>query len=216
MMSGVHEGHEVDFRRGSKRSAGEQVSRRRTVGGSYDDKRQRKSSGAHGGHQAGRRNSSGGEWGNHSGTADGESTISIREERDLLKNRVNQLEVQISEMSNTRYGRSGLNTNKSKWRVCDLANMNNLSKWLKMKLFPNYKFLIGSWWKWTPEIEKSLCVRLQRSCVKFPSECGHQWYWEEKVVSMVNKKYVEMRSNINGACRKVYMQSKLQCGGEFV
>lgn len=130
-------------------------------------------------------------------------------ERDMLKERVEELETQVSEITNHRYGRN--NTVKRAWRDCDLANMDNLSKWLKMNLFPVYKFLPTDWWEWSPELERSLCRRIQR-VVKCPAGCEEKFYWESKVVSMVNKKYVEMRSNINGACRKEYMKNKLRGG----
>lgn len=132
-------------------------------------------------------------------------------ERDMLKERVEELETQVSEITNHKYGRN--NTVKRAWRDIDLANMDNLSKWLKMNLFPMYKFLPTQWWDWTPKVERSLSRRIQR-VVKCPAGCEEKFYWESKVVSMVNKKYVEMRSNINGACRKEYMKSELRSGGK--
>ena len=68
-------------------------------------------------------------------------------ERDMLKERVEELETQVSEITNNKYGRN--NTVKRAWRDIDLANMDNLSKWLKMNLFPMYKFLPTQFWDWT-------------------------------------------------------------------
>ena len=127
------------------------------------------------------------------------------EEQVVLQERVAKLEAQVSDLLSGKYRRN--NTVKKKWRTSDVANMHNLSMWLKNTLFPIYKFLPKKWWLCTPTKEKSLCARTGK-VVETPVGCPPQQYWDKKVVSMVNKKYVEMRSNINGACRKEYMKSK--------
>ena len=47
--------------------------------------------------------------------------------------------------------------------------------------------------------------------VTVPRECRTgEVYWIERIVPIVNKKYVEMRSNLNSAIRKIY-QSMISC-----
>ena len=99
------------------------------------------------------------------------------------------------------YGRN--NTSRKGWSGKDATNMSNLNGWLRQRLFWRYKFLPMGWSDYNTVNPNSLCQRvLQRVCVL--SAVRAEQYWDQRLVPIKNKKYVEMRSNINSACRTTF------------
>ena len=127
-----------------------------------------------------------------------------RERADQLDKRVRELESQLESATSTNYGRN--NITKRKWEGNDVTNIDNLNKWLRGKLFPLCKFLPKTWKNYTAR-GGTLCARIL-AVVKVPRNDSVKDYWDSRIVPMVNKKYVEMRSNINSSCRREYQQSK--------
>ena len=127
-----------------------------------------------------------------------------RTRAEELNKRVHELESQLESATTTNYGRN--NITKRKWVGSDVTNMDNLNKWLRGKLFPLCKFLPKNWKNYTAR-DGTLCARIL-TVVKLPRSVVVKDYWDSRIVPMVNKKYVEMRSNINSSCRKEYQRSE--------
>ena len=111
-----------------------------------------------------------------------------------------ELERELFQNKN-KYGRN--NRKKEAWSGNDVSNMDNLNKWLRRIAFPEFKFLPRNWWVFAPKEYCSICYKVL-AIVKIPRDIKMEWYWENRLVPIINKKYVEMRSNINGACCKEY------------
>ena len=99
------------------------------------------------------------------------------------------------------YGRN--NVSRDTWDGSDLANLDNINRYCKEKLYPYYKFLPSEWNTFSPVDVGTICCKLI-GVVDVPGNVTVEYYYSERVVPMVNKKYVEMRSNINGHIRKLY------------
>ena len=100
-----------------------------------------------------------------------------------------------------RYGRN--NTSRKGWSRKDVTNMSNLNGWLRQRLFRRYKFLPVGWLDYNTMNPNSLCQRVFQRVYK-PTAVSAEHYWDQRLVPMINKKYVEMRSNINSACRTTF------------
>jgi len=131
---------------------------------------------------------------------DGDSGRNIERQMKELERRNQLLQDQLRKATR-RYGRN--NTSRKGWSGKDVTNMANLNVWLRQKLFRKYKFLPHGWMDYNEVNRGSLCQRVfQRVCVPRGVQAEH--YWEQRLIPMINKKYVEMRSNINSACRVTF------------
>ena len=117
-----------------------------------------------------------------------------------LEDRIALLECKLTQATK-KYGRN--NTSKKSWNTGDVTNMVCLNSWLRMKLFRTYKFLPPTWSAYSPEKPRTMCAMVLEK-VRLPATIGQENYWESRLVPLINKKYVEMRSNINSACRVAY------------
>ena len=117
-----------------------------------------------------------------------------------LEDRIALLECKLTQATK-KYGRN--NTSKKTWNTGDVTNMVCLNSWLRMKLFRTYKFLPTTWSAYSPEKPRTMCAMVLEK-VRLPATIGQENYWESRLVPLINKKYVEMRSNINSACRVAY------------
>ena len=117
-----------------------------------------------------------------------------------MEKRILQLECDLTQ-ARKKFGRN--NTSKRTWNAGDVTNMVNLNSWLRMKLFRVYKFLPSTWSTYSPDKPLSMCAKVLTK-VRLPPGVGQESYWETRLVPLINKKYVEMRSNINSACRLAY------------
>ena len=126
----------------------------------------------------------------------------LKERADKLEmeKRILQLECDLTQ-ARKKFGRN--NTTKRTWNAGDVTNMVNLNSWLRMKLFRVYKFLPSTWSTYSPDKPLFMCTKVLTK-VRLPPGVLQESYWETRLVPLINKKYVEMRSNINSACRLAY------------
>ncbi len=103
-------------------------------------------------------------------------------------------------------GRNAMN--KSKFNKFDHANMEVVSGFFKNKMFPIYKFLEQSMLIYSSSNKKNLCFKFTELIAK-PQELNipvdHDFYWSNHIVPMINKKYIELRSNFNTEVKRVYL-----------
>ena len=117
-----------------------------------------------------------------------------------LKNQVVSLEKGIVERKQMRYGRN--NVKRDGWGRRDHNNLQSANKICKEKLFPKFKFLpVPDWKKFTPTEKGTLCYQIWK-VVTVPRGADAEIYWDNRMIPIVNKKYVEMRSNLNSAMRR--------------
>ena len=91
----------------------------------------------------------------------------------------------------------------------DHANSEILSNFCKKQLFPHYKFLYKSWKEYNPMNKGSLYsniyqeIDLPDHVRQNPSE--RYYFWMNKMVPMISKKYCEIRANITDKIKKKYL-----------
>ena len=89
----------------------------------------------------------------------------------------------------------------------DHSNQDIISQFCKNKLFPHQKFLHRSWKIYSERDKTSLSYKCKEE-IDVPVHEDGEFYWTNKIVPMINKKYCEIRSNINAGI-------KLEYFGEF-
>ena len=107
---------------------------------------------------------------------------------------------------------SGRNTSsqwrkKSKWDETDLFNNDIVKSFCKNKLLPNHKFLGPEQLKYIDD-KRSLCFKIYAE-IEIPdtikTHVDKIFYWNQRLVPMINNKLVEARSNFNSYIKKQYL-----------
>jgi hypothetical protein len=142
-----------------------------------------------------------------------------RRQRKYYKSEIKRLKGEVSQMQekldgleqkqlqgDLSRGRNAMKKSKnSKFNHC---NMEVISTFCKKRMFSVYKFLEQSMLIYSSSHEQSLCVKLSKEITK-PKELdtaiNHEFYWSNNIVPMINKKYVELRSNFNMEVKRVYL-----------
>jgi hypothetical protein len=87
------------------------------------------------------------------------------------------------------------------------TNQHVISQFCKNKLFPHQKFLHRSWKIYSKKDKTSLSYKCKEE-IDVPVNEDGEFYWANKIVPMINKKYCEIRANVNSVI-------KLEYFGEF-
>mgnify|MGYP006164348471 CR=1 FL=1 len=107
---------------------------------------------------------------------------------------------------------SGRNTSsrwrkKGKWDETDLFNNDIVKSFCKNKLLPNHKFLGPEQLKYMDD-KWSLCFKIYAE-IEIPdtikTHVDKIFYWNQRLVPMINNKLVEVRSNFNLYIKKQYL-----------
>ncbi len=98
-------------------------------------------------------------------------------------------------------GRNTLQT--SDFDLYDISNQDIISRFCKNKLFSHYKFLHPLWKDYSPSDKNSLCYKCNKEIDIQVTEEG-EFFWINKTVPMINKKYCEIRANINSSITGEY------------
>ena len=96
------------------------------------------------------------------------------------------------------------NLKKKNWAHHDFMNADNINKYCQLTIYPHFKILPVGWDRYCENNSKTLCCKVM-DIIRVPDGVNKQWYWFDKVVPIMNKKFIDMRSNTRGACRKQYM-----------
>ena len=156
--------------------------------------------------------------GDHGSPKRGDGDSSEEEQREVMIRHLSKelllrdkkIEELEAIMRSNRQGFGRNNLNKSQWDGTDLLNEKAITSYIRQSLFKNYKFLPTGWDVYTPDVEMTVCHELITSDqIKLPQEHG-AWYWKKRVEPIMNKKYVELRSNANSNHRTQYI-SKENC-----
>jgi len=78
----------------------------------------------------------------------------------------------------------------------DHTNQDIISQFCKNKLFPHQKFLHQSWKVYSDKDKSSLCYKCNEE-IDVPVLEDGEFYWTNKIVPMIYKKYCKIRANIN-------------------
>lgn len=85
----------------------------------------------------------------------------------------------------------------------DHTNQDIISQFCKNKLFPHQKFLHPSWKIYSEKDKTSLSYKCKEE-IDVPINEDGEFYWANKIVPMINKKYCEIRANINSGIKVEY------------
>ncbi len=86
-------------------------------------------------------------------------------------------------------------------RTCDFdlfdhSNQDIITRFCKNKLFSHHKFLHPLWKDYSLSDKSSLCYKCNKE-INVPVTEGGEFFWMNKTVPMINKKYCKIRANIN-------------------
>ena len=145
-----------------------------------------------------------------------DSYVAMLTENKSLKEELKKYEVEVRTLKrgfseNGVY--CGRNTTsrwrkKGEWDQTDLINNDIVKSFCKNKLLPNYKFLRPEQLKYEDKEKRSLCFKIYAEIqipdtIKTPVD--KIFYWNQKLVPMINTKLVEVRSNFNSHIKKQYL-----------
>ena len=85
----------------------------------------------------------------------------------------------------------------------DHTNQDIISQFCKNKLFPHQKFLHQSWKVYSDKDKSSLSYKCKEE-IDVPVLEDGEFYWTNKIVPMIYKKYCEIRANINSGIKVEY------------
>jgi len=136
-------------------------------------------------------------------------------ENNSLKGELRKYQIEVRTLrrgfsENSVY--SGRNTSsrwrkKGKWDETDLFNNEIVKSFCKNKLLPNHKFLGPEQLKYMDD-KRSLCFKIYAE-IEIPdtikTHVDKIFYWNQRLVPMINNKLVEVRSNFNSYIKKQYL-----------
>ncbi len=130
----------------------------------------------------------------------------------MLKGEVSQMQEKLDRLQQKQLqgdlakGRNAMK--KSKFSKFEHCNIEVVLIFCKKRMFPIYKFLEQSMLIYSLSHKQSLCVKLSKEITR-PKELDtafdHEFYWSNNIVPMINKKYIELRSNFNMEVKRVYL-----------
>ncbi len=97
---------------------------------------------------------------------------------------------------------------KSKYNQNNHANSDSIANFCKKKVFPHHKFLHESWKTYDPTNKTSLYYKCCEE-IDIPRQVEAdltkmKYFWLNKTVPMINKKYCKIHENFNVAARGEY------------
>ena len=137
----------------------------------------------------------------------------MEKQRKDLQNQINHCREQIKLLQRQLLNRDvqhGRNTvSWGRFTKYDHANSEIISNFCKKQLFPHYKFLHELWKEYKPTDKGSLYykihleINLPEYVKQNPPERGY--FWMNKTVPLVNKKYCKIRANITAKIKEQYL-----------
>jgi hypothetical protein len=131
----------------------------------------------------------------------------LRDEVTML--RANLDNMQMRQLQRDVYqGRNTVSRGNERLGKFDHSNSEIITGFCKNRLFPLYKFLEPSMLLFLDTIKGSLCVKLNKLIEKpreVVTQMDNEYFWSNKTVPIINKKYCEIRSNFNAEIKKVYI-----------
>jgi hypothetical protein len=85
----------------------------------------------------------------------------------------------------------------------DYLNQDIIARFCKNKLFPHQKFPHPSWKVYSANNKNSLSYKCNKE-IDIPVTEDGEFYWMNKTVPMINKKYCKIRANINSSIKGEY------------
>lgn len=125
----------------------------------------------------------------------------LKKELDRYRVKLDMLRKQVIN-GDVHQGRNSLRA--SQFDSYDHSNLEIIGRFCKTKLFPHHKFLHSSWSQYSPSDETSLYFKCREE-IDLPSTEDEQFYWINKTVPFINKKYSEIRGNINSNIKGGYL-----------
>lgn len=108
----------------------------------------------------------------------------------------------------TNRGRNAVK--KSRLTSYGKVNLDQIATYLKWRLLPHVKFPLHNWWHYLPNEPRSLFSRIARE-VEWPQDCHIKHYWEEHIVPLINKKFIDYRSNASEAMKEQSISELYVC-----
>ena len=134
-------------------------------------------------------------------------------EREHLENQVKELRESARKRLKVEY----LGRNKfvgRKYDAYDIANISEISAFLRSEMMPHHKFWHTSWMEFLPKHRGSFCAKIMRH-LDVPDNEDKYIYWNKHLIALINQKRIEWRSQVVTRIRKQY-NCEFTCLIEFL
>jgi hypothetical protein len=131
----------------------------------------------------------------------------LQSKNDKLKGDVAECQAKMRKLQqqlmngDVHQGRNTLRT--SDYDSYDHLNQGIIARFCKNKLFPHQKFLHPLWKVYSASDKNSLSYKCNEE-IDIPVTEDGEFYWMNKTVPTINKKYCEIRANINSSIKGEY------------
>jgi hypothetical protein len=136
----------------------------------------------------------------------------LRGQLEVYHDRAKKLQRQLLNREVHR-GRNSIK--KSEYDQNDHLNSDIVANFCKKKVFPHHKFLHESWKTYAPADKTSLyykcCKEMDIPRLVRADPAEMEYFWINKTVPMINKKYCEIRANFNAAAKGEYFGTFETC-----
>jgi hypothetical protein len=136
-----------------------------------------------------------------------------QDEIQSLTNEVSKYQLMLDEIQKrvisgdvSSQGRDKMN--KKSFNKYHHSNRDIITSFCKRGMFPQYTFLQPSYMIFSLENKRSLCYKINQMIERLPlitSEIDEEFYWVNYNPPLINKKYCEIRLNLNTEVKKRYI-----------
>ncbi len=131
----------------------------------------------------------------------------LQSKNDKLKGDIEECQAKMRKLQqqlmngDVHRGRNTLRT--SDYNSYNHLNQDIIARFCKNKLFPHQIFLHPSWKVYSASDMNSLSYKCNKE-IDIPVTEDGEFYWMNKTVPMINKKYCKIRANINSSIKGEY------------
>jgi hypothetical protein len=124
----------------------------------------------------------------------------LREKERMIK----KLQAEIECMKNKSKPRKKTLRDIMKWSGEEINLSESVNTFVRVFLFPRYKFLKDGWQNYQPDKTDSLSLMCLRK-LSLPEGSEADDNWERVIVPSIQMKYVNIKGNMNNDLKKIYL-----------
>ena len=131
----------------------------------------------------------------------------LEKDNASLRKQISAMEKMAGQRKKKAFGRNNLK--KVDWSPVDVDNECTINHYCRNMVYPYYKILPTGWQIYNETNNKNLSTRVMKR-VYVPPTLTQKYYWGEKVMPIMNKKFIDMRSNDRGVCHKQFKSMTIE------
>ena len=131
----------------------------------------------------------------------------LEKDNESLRKQIRAMEGVAGKRKQKTIGRNNLK--KVDWSPIDVDNECTINDYCRKMVYPFYKYLPKGWQIYNEAIKNNLSTRVMKR-IYVPPALTRKYYWGEKVMPLMNKKFIDMRSNDRGVCHKQFKSMSIE------